>query len=177
MRPSYDDDHAVFARLTAAVHRSLVARFEESFAVEHENWLVLHRESLEVVGTDDFGAERAGSDARSELEAYTGMRLNYLRNAFRHAFCLFRVLCERLEEVNGRVLDAARLRALCDAHDAEQPLPDERIMSPNNAAYLAVTLDRLRQLQSEGETSPERKASIIGCPPDLLSHFLAELDH
>jgi hypothetical protein len=65
----------------------------------------------------------------------------------------------------------------CDAHDAEQPLADERVMSPNNAAYLAVTLDRLRQLQAEGETSPDRKASIIGCPQDLVSQCLAELDH
>ena len=71
--------------------------------------------------------------------------------------CLFPVLCERLEEVNGRALDAARLRALCDAHDAEQPLADERVVSPNNTAYLTVTLDRLHQFQAEGETSPERK--------------------
>jgi len=61
MRLPYDDDHALFARLTAAVHRSLVARFEECFAVEHENWLLLHRESLEVASADDVGAEPAGS--------------------------------------------------------------------------------------------------------------------
>jgi len=50
-------------------------------------------------------------------------------------------------------------------------------MSPDSAAYLAVTLDRLHQLQAEGETSPERKATIIGCPPDLVSQYLAEFDH
>jgi hypothetical protein len=119
MHASYDDDYALFARLTAAVYRSLVARFEECFALEHERWLVLHRspvESLEVVGVDDFASQPAGS----ELEAYTGMRLSYLSNAFRRAFCLFPLLCERLKEVNGRKLDAAQLRVLCDAHDADQ---------------------------------------------------------
>jgi hypothetical protein len=96
--------------------------------------LVLHRspiESLEVVGSDHFATEPAGPDGCGELEAYTGMRLNYLRNAFRRALCLFPLLCERLKEVNGRALDAAQLRVLCDAYDVKQPIADERVMSPN----------------------------------------------
>jgi hypothetical protein len=111
----------------------------------HESWLVLHRspvESLEVVGADDFATESAGS----ELEAYTGMRLSYLGNAFRRAFCLFPLLCERLQEVNGRALDAAQLRVLCDAHDADQALADERVMSPSNAVF-------------HGHAGPSRKSS------------------
>ena len=141
MQASNHDDCALFARLTAAVYRSLVARFEECFAVEHESWLVLHRspvESLEVVGADDFATEPPGS----ELEAYTGMRLSYLSHAFRRACCLFPLLCDRLEEVNGRKLDAAQLRVLCDAHDADQQRTDERVMTPSDAAYFAATLDR-----------------------------------
>jgi hypothetical protein len=177
MHVSYDD-HALFARLTAAVYRSLVARFEEWFAVEHENWLVLHRsplEHLEVVGPEDFATESAGSDARAALEAYTSMRLSYLRDAFKRAFCLFPVLRAHLQIVSERELDGARLRALCNAYDAEQSRADERIMSPNNAAYLAVTLGRLRQLKAGRGASPERMASVLGCPPDLVPQFLAEL--
>jgi hypothetical protein len=139
--------------------------------------LVLHRspiESLEVVGSDHFATEPAGPDGCGELEAYTGMRLNYLRNAFRRALCLFPLLCERLKEVNGRALDAAQLRVLCDAYDVKQPIADERVMSPNNAAYLRVTLDSLRQLQAESATNAERKASIHRCPPDLIAQCLAE---
>jgi hypothetical protein len=154
MQVSYDDDYALFARLTAALYRLLIARFEECFALEHESWLVLHRspaESLEVVGADDFATEHA----RCELEAYTGMRLSYLSNAFRQAFCLFPLLCERLEEVNGRKLDAAQLRVLCDAHDADQQRTDERVMSPSDAAYFAALLDRLlgpgRRSQSQAQ--------------------------
>ena len=131
-------------RLTAVVYRSLVARFEERFAVEHESRLVLHRspvESLEVVGADDFVTEPAGS----ELEAYTGMRVTYLSNAFRRALGLFPLLCERLQEVNGRALDAAQLRVLCDAHDADQPLADESV-SPSNAVF-------------HGHAGPSRKSS------------------
>lgn len=142
MQASYDDDYALFARLTTVVYRSLVARFEECFTLEHESWLVLHRspaECLEVVCADDFATEPAGS----ELEAYTGMRLSYLSSAFRRASCLFPLLCERLKEVNGRTLDAAQLRVLCDAHDAHQPLADERVMSPNDPAYFTSMLDRL----------------------------------
>jgi hypothetical protein len=157
MQASYDDDCALFARLTASVYRSLVARFEECFAVRHESWLVFHRspiESLEVVGADDFATEPAESDSRSELEAYTGMRLNYLSKAFRSALCLFPLLCKRLEEVNGRALDAGRLRALCEAHDAEQPLEDERVMSPSNTAHLTATLDMLCQLQAKAQPVP-----------------------
>jgi len=154
MQASYDDDYALFARLTAVVYRSVVARFEQCFALEHESWLVLHRspvESLEVVAADDFATE----PARSELEAYTGMRLSYLTKAFRHAFCLFPLLCERLEEVNGRKLDAAQLRLLCDAHDADQQRTDEGAMSPSDAAYFAAMLDRLlgrgRRSQSQAQ--------------------------
>jgi hypothetical protein len=154
MQASYDDDYALFARLTAAVYRSLVARFEECFALEHESWLVLHRspvESLEVVGADDFATEPAGS----ELEAYTGMRLSYLSNAFRRAFCLFPLLCERLEDVNGRKLDAAQLRVLCDAHDADQQRTHETVMSPSDATYFAAMLDRFlgpgRRSQSQAQ--------------------------
>ena len=50
------------------VYRSLVARFEERFAVERESRLVLHRspvESLEVVGADDYVTEPARVRARS----------------------------------------------------------------------------------------------------------------
>ena len=131
MQAPYEDDHTLFVRLAAAVYRCLVARFEECYAVVHESWLVLHRspvETLEVVDANDLAIEPAGSHPRAELEAYTGVRLNYLSKAYSRALCQFPVLCERLEEVNGRALDAVRLRALCDAHDAAQPL-DARIRS------------------------------------------------
>jgi hypothetical protein len=52
-QPWYDQDHALFAQLTAMLYRSLIARFEEGFALEHESCLVLHRSpgaSLKVVG-------------------------------------------------------------------------------------------------------------------------------
>jgi len=174
----YAEDHALFARLTAGVYRALVARFEEWFSVEHKSRLVLHRSpvaSLEVVAADDFAPEFTASDARSELELYTNMRVSYVKDAFRRAFCLFPILHERLEEVSGRALDLARLRALCDTYDAEQPHAQERVMSTDNAAYLTATLDRLRQLKAGRESSPERMASVLGCPPQLVPQFLAEL--
>ena len=164
MQAPYAEDHALFAKLTAGLYRSLVARFEERFALEHESWLILHRSpvaSLEVVAADDFAAELTASDARSELEFYTTLRVSYVKDAFRRAFCLFPVLHERLEEVSGRALDLARLRALCDTYDAEQTHAEERVMSPDNAAYLTAALDRLRQLKAGREGSPERMAQ---CP-------------
>ena len=175
----YAEDHALFAKLAAGLYRSLVARFEERFALEHESRLILHRSpvaSLEVVAADDFAKECSASDARSELEVYTNMRASYVKDAFRRAFCLFPVLHERLEEVSGRALDLARLRALCDTYDAEQPQADERVMSPDNAAYLRATLDTLRQLKAGREGSPEQMASVVGCPPQLVPRFLAELE-
>ena len=178
IQTSYGEDNALFAKLTAGLYRSVVARFEERFSVEHKSRLVLHRSplaSLEIVAADDFAPELTASDARSKLELYTNMRVSYVKDAFRRAFCLFPVLHERLEEVSGRALDLARLRALCDSYDAEQTQAEERVMSPGNAAYLTVTLDRLRQLKAGREGGPERIASVLGCPPQLVPQFLAEL--
>jgi hypothetical protein len=174
-QPLYDHDDALFAELTAAVYRSLVARFDECFTLQHENWLVLHHSPpaiLEVVGNDDFASEP--TTAGAELEAYTGMRVSYIRAAFRRALFVFPVLRERLEAVSGRTLDTAQLRVVCQAYDAGQPVVDDRLMSTSNTAYLTSALDWLHQLQAQAEASPGRMAAVIGCPPQLAAQFVAQ---
>ena len=83
---------------------------------------------------DDFASKPTTSGAGAELEAYTGMRVSYIRAALTRALFAFPVLCERLEEVSGRTLDTAQLRVVCQAYDAGQPLADDRLMRTSTSA-------------------------------------------
>ena len=81
---------------------------------------------------------KPASGASAEFEAYTGMRVSYIRNAFGRAFFAFPVLCHRLQKVSGRPLDPVRLRALFQAYDAQAAAYDKLMMSRSDAAQLAV---------------------------------------